>query len=183
MSKIITIHAGHNPHGKISCGASDYISESKENRYILKEVKKLLKGKVKFYDTTVSNGKNQKDILQKIVNNCNSKKRDYDFSIHFNACRHSESDGLSKGVEVWQYSPSLEGDLIADRINKNISKLGFKNRGKKCSKQLYFLKNTNKKAFIIECCFVDDEDDAKLYLKKRKEVAKAIADAIIEYCG
>ena len=65
MSKVITIHAGHNPHGKIACGASDYISESKENRYILKEVKKLLKGKVKYYDVTVSNGKNQNDILKR----------------------------------------------------------------------------------------------------------------------
>ena len=39
--------------------------KAKENRYILKEVKKLLKGKVKFYDTTVSNGKNQSDIMKR----------------------------------------------------------------------------------------------------------------------
>ena len=183
MSKVITIHAGHNPQGKIACGSSDYISESKENRYILKEVKKCLKGKVKFYDTTVSNGKNQSDVLKRIVNNCNSKKRDYDFSIHFNASKHSVEDGYTKGVEVWQYSSNLEGDNIAERITRNISKLGFKNRGCKYSKDLYFLKNTNKRAFIIECCFVDDEDDARLYLSKRKKVAKAIAEAIIKFCG
>ena len=37
MSKIkaVTIHAGHNPRGKIACGASDYIDESTEARLIV----------------------------------------------------------------------------------------------------------------------------------------------------
>ena len=45
MSKIkaVTIHAGHNPKGKIACGASDYIDESTEARIIVKKVKALLK--------------------------------------------------------------------------------------------------------------------------------------------
>ena len=45
MSKIkaVTIHAGHNPRGKIACGASDYIDESTEARLIVKKVKALLK--------------------------------------------------------------------------------------------------------------------------------------------
>ena len=91
--KIITIHAGHNPKGKIACGASDYLDESTEARYIVKKVKALLKKKkITVYDCTVNNGDNQKDILQKIVAKCNSKKRDYDISIHFNASKHSVMD-------------------------------------------------------------------------------------------
>ena len=36
MPKItkVTVHAGHNKNGKIACGASDYIDESKEARII-----------------------------------------------------------------------------------------------------------------------------------------------------
>lgn len=34
MEKIrkVTVHAGHNPFGKIVCGASDLLDESKEER-------------------------------------------------------------------------------------------------------------------------------------------------------
>ena len=41
--KDITIHAGHNPSGKIACGASDYIDESTEARYIVKKLVKIHK--------------------------------------------------------------------------------------------------------------------------------------------
>ena len=75
--KTITLHAGHNPKGKIACGASDYLDESTEARLMVKKVARLLKANgVKVYDCTVNNGKNQKDVLQKIVAKCNSKKRD-----------------------------------------------------------------------------------------------------------
>lgn len=45
MSKIkaVTVHGGHNPQGKIACGAADYIDESKEDRIITKKVVSLLK--------------------------------------------------------------------------------------------------------------------------------------------
>ena len=45
MSKIkaVTVHGGHNPQGKIACGASDYIDESREDRIITKKVIRLLK--------------------------------------------------------------------------------------------------------------------------------------------
>ena len=180
--KSITIHAGHNPHGKIGSGASDYINESTENRIILNKVKELLKGKVNFTDVTVNNGKSQNDILKKIVSSCNKLKRDYDISIHFNACYHSESDCKTKGVECWIYDKKNPTKKLGDLICKNISSIGFKNRGVKESKSLYFIKNTDKPAIIIEVCFVDDFDDVKLYKKNKDKVAEAIANAIIECC-
>ena len=47
MKKIkkVTVHAGHNPSGKIACGASDLLDESTEARYITRKVIKLLKKK------------------------------------------------------------------------------------------------------------------------------------------
>ena len=43
--KTITLHAGHNPKGKIACGASDYLDESTEARWLVKKVATLLKKK------------------------------------------------------------------------------------------------------------------------------------------
>ena len=53
MSKInvVTVHGGHNPQGKIACGASDYIDESKEDRIITKKVVALLK-KIRLHKTS-----------------------------------------------------------------------------------------------------------------------------------
>ena len=42
---VYNIHGGHNPSGKIACGASDLLDESREDRKICKEVVKLLKKK------------------------------------------------------------------------------------------------------------------------------------------
>ena len=180
--KTITLHAGHNPKGKIACGASDYLDESTEARWMVKKVAALLKNKkVKVYNCTVNNGTSQKDVLSKIVAKCNSKNRDYDVSIHFNASKHSEADGKTKGVECWVYNINANTMLKARSICDNISKLGFSNRGVKESKGLYFLRHTSEPAILIEICFVDDEDDARLYKKCKNHIAAAIADAISKW--
>ena len=177
--KTITIHAGHNPKGRIACGASDYLDESTEARWITKKVAAILrKRKMKVYDCTVNNGLNQRDILKKICTKCNAKNRDLDISIHFNACKHSPTDGKTKGVECHVYNLHTETALLAGNICERVAKLGFTNRGVKESKGLYVLHNTTKPAILVEVCFVDDADDAKLYKKCKSEVAKAIANAL-----
>lgn len=68
--KVVTVHGGHNPQGKIACGASDYIDESKEDRIITKKVVALLKKNgIKAYNCTVNNGTSQTDVLKKFVQN------------------------------------------------------------------------------------------------------------------
>ena len=34
----ISVHAGHNPAGKVACGAAGLLDESRENRLIVEEV-------------------------------------------------------------------------------------------------------------------------------------------------
>lgn len=47
------ISAGHNPPGKVACGACGLLDESRENRLITKEVIRLLKSYAqKVYDCT-----------------------------------------------------------------------------------------------------------------------------------
>ena len=185
MSKIkaVTIHTGHNPRGKIACGASDYIDESTEARIIVKKVKVLLKKNgIKVYDCTINNGTNQRDVLKKICKKCNSKKRDVDISIHFNSAAHQpKKDDKTTGTEVLVKSMAgVRGDL-AGRICTRLAKLGFRNRGVKVTDNLYVLNQTSKPALLVEVCFVSDPDDASLYKNHKDDVAKAIVKAILDY--
>lgn len=177
---IYTIHAGHNPSGKIACGASDYLDESTQARYLVKQLCK--KSKSTTYNCTVSDGKSQSDILKKICDKCNSYKRDIDISIHFNACSHEEkANGKVKGTEVWVYSTTNRNVVSrADKFLKNMEKLGYTNRGVKESKNLYFLKNTVMPSMLIEVCFVDDKDDYLLYKKTKDKIIDLLVKMIDE---
>lgn len=159
------IHAGHNSSGMIACGSIGYLNESDENRNVCKGlVEKINNSGNIAYDCTCNNGTSQKDVLKKIVAKCNTNNVDYNISIHFNALSKSSKDGKTKGVEVW-INPKLKGTMtesIAKNICDSVSKLGFANRGVKYSDTLYVLKNLSN-CMLIECCFVDDEDDFLLY--------------------
>ena len=172
------VHAGHNPDGKIACGAIGLIKESTEARKVKDEVIRLLKqeGHV-VYDCTVDNGTSQNDVLKKIVNKCNQHKVDLDVSIHFNAGANDKNGNeKSCGTEVLVYKVGNSATKYATNITNNISKLGFKNRGVKAS-NVYILRKTNSPAILIECCFVDDADDVKLY--NYKTMAKVIVEGIL----
>ena len=102
----INVHAGHNPAGMTACGAVGLINESTENRKVKNEVIRLLKMRNDtVYDCTVDNGRNQTDVLRKIVEKCNAHEVDLDISIHFNsAANDSNGDGKTTGTEVYVYS-------------------------------------------------------------------------------
>ena len=176
------IHGGHNPEGKVACGASGFLDESREDRLICKEVVRLLKlDGHKAYNCTCNNGKNQGDVLKKIVAKCNKRNATLDVSIHLNSGRNDrKGDGKIAGVEVLCTSASGIKKDAASRIRKNMKKLGFTDRGTKKTGSLYFLNHTKNKAILVEACFVDDKDDYELYKKVGyKAVAKAIAEGIV----
>ena len=80
----INVHAGHNPAGKVACGAVGLINESTENRRVKDEViSKLRQLGHTVYDCTVDNGTGQTDVLKKIIAKCNAHTVDLDVSIHF----------------------------------------------------------------------------------------------------
>lgn len=161
----INVHAGHNPDGKVACGAVGFIQESTEARKVKNEVISQLRqlGHT-VYDCTCENGTNQADVLTKIVNACNVHTVDLDVSIHFNAgAGDTAGNGKTTGVESYIYSTSSKSKAYADKICAAIGELGFRNRGVKTSTSLYFLRKTKAPALLIECCFVDDKDDVQLY--------------------
>ena len=149
------IHAGHN--FKVP-GASGIFSETVEDRKVKDAViSKLRQLGHTVYDTTDNDGATQSQNLKNIVANCNSHSVDLDISIHFNAY-----NGQAHGTEVLLFGNGRHRD-IGQRIVNEISALGFTNRGIKDGSNLYVVKYTNALAILIECCFCDNAEDAKLY--------------------
>lgn len=178
----ISIHAGHNPAGKVACGAVGLLDESKENRLITAEMVRILKNNgYAVYNDTVDNGKSQADVLNKIVAKCNAHSVSFVLSIHLNSGRKDASgDGRVGGFEVWVNAMNKGKPEMAERIRKNMKALGFTDRGTKISKNLKVLNQTKAPALLLEICFVDDRDDYNLYRKTGYQtIAKAISYAIM----
>lgn len=99
------------------------------------------------------------------VRNANNAGVDLALFIHFNAY-----NGQAHGVEccVW------EKNETADKICKEISNLGFYNRGQKVRKDLFVLRNTVMPAILIEVAFCDNKTEMAKYN------ANKVADAIVK---
>ena len=169
--------AGHNPDGKVACGAIGFLKESTENRNVKNEVIRLmtlLDYEVK--DCTVENGTSSKNVLTRVVELCNANGDAIDVHIHFNAVEGDlPEDGKTTGTEVFVFSEKSKAVPYAEAVCDAIADLGFVNRGVKVNPNLYVLRKSKNPAMLIECCFVDDKDDVALY-----ECAK-MAAAIV--CG
>lgn len=172
------VHAGHCPQGQGASGAVGILQESVEDRIVKDEVIRLLRAEGHtVYDCTCGENTTKQGCLNKIVAKCNQHSVDGDYSIHLNSGRNDyHGDTKTGGVEVIIYDDSMK--KVAERICANIAmELGIRNRGVKYDKGLFVLKKTKSPALLIECCFVDDADDAKAWNTKR--CAKAIAEGIL----
>lgn len=171
---IYNVHGGHS---LICRGASAILDEVNEDRKVKNAVINYLRQQGHtVYDCTDDSGKIQKDNLSAIVRNCNTHTVDYDISIHLNSGRNDYAgDGSIGGVEVFGFDNGVAD--ISNRICNEISStLGITNRGFKINKGLYVLSSTKAPALLIECCFVDDKDDAVRW--DADKCAKAIVKGI-----
>lgn len=172
------VHAGHCPQGQGASGAVGILQESVEDRAVKNEVIRLLRAEGHtVYDCTCDENTTKSGCLNKIVAKCNQHSVDLDISLHLNSGRNDYGgDGSTGGVEVWNYDTGTQE--ISDRICEAIAtELGIHNRRTKYDKDLFVLANTKSKALLVECCFVDDADDAKAWDAKR--CAKAIVRGIL----
>ena len=163
------VHGGHN---SIVPGAASILNEVTEDRKVKNKLISLLKGDGHtVYDCTDDTGKTSGANLANIVAKCNKHSVDLDISIHLNAGRNdSKGDGSTGGVEVFCYDSKTKS--VAEKITDAIAEeFGYHNRGVKYSTGLYVLRNTKSKAILIECCFVDDKDDAKAWNAEKCAVA------------
>lgn len=170
----INVHAGHTKQNGNAPGASGIVHESIEDRKIKEEVIRLLKERGHtVYDCT-SEGDSARNNLYRIVEKCNAHTVDLDVSIHLNC-----SNGKGHGTETLIYSSGSKAKATAKRIDKNIAKLGYTDRGVKVRSDLYVLHRTYAPALLVETFFCDNKGDCDLYKKVGyKGIAKAIADGI-----
>ena len=168
------IHAGHS---LICRGAVGVLDEVTEDRKVKNTVVELLRtAGHTVYDCTDDNGKTANENLSAIVAKCNAHTVDLDVSIHLNAGKNDTvGDGRTGGVEVWGYDNGTKE--VGSRICSEIAAvLGITNRGFKTNRGYYVLKHTKAQAVIIECCFVDDKDDADHW--NAEKCAQAIVKGI-----
>ena len=165
------IHGGHN---RIVPGASALLDEVTEDRKVKDGVISRLRSLGHTaYDCTDDKGRSQGANIANIVAKCNAHTVDIDVSIHLNSGRKDKKgDGKTGGSEVFIYDHELKdvakavADAIAEEFGyalRSDSTTPADCAGVKISKSLYVLANTKAPAMLIECCFVDDKDDAKVW--------------------
>lgn len=165
---IINVHGGHS----LKCrGASGLLDEVNEDRKVKNRVIELLRSKGHIvYDCTDDVGKTPNEVLKNIVKKCNAHTVNLDVSIHLNANRGT-------GTEVYVINENSAAKPHADRIAANIaSELDIRNRGVKY-KNLYVLKRTKAPSLLVECCFVDNQNDKNHW--NVDKCATAIVEGII----
>src|SRR5262245_5316104 len=168
----VVISSGHSTRCRGAAGPPPWgLDEVNEATRVVDRVATLLGSNcvAKFHDTVSTT---QNENLNRIVSFHNSKSRELDVSVHFNAY---QSTTKPMGTEVlWVTQQSLAGQISSALATAQ----GLPNRGAKKRTDLYFLNNTNMPAILIEVCFVDSQADASAYKSRFEQACNAIAQAL-----
>lgn len=134
----------------------------------------------------MSRTKDQENSLNGSCAESNRWKPNCHVSIHYNA-------GGGDGAEVWHtiYKSASQGDELGICILNQLKKLGQQSRGLKTKKNAqgtdYFgaIRMTNAPAVIVECGFIDNATDRKLFdtAAEQKKIGQAIARGILNSFG
>src|SRR6516162_10058102 len=168
----IVISSGH---GKYIRGSSGYLDEVNEARRVVEQVADYLRpvgvDVVTFHDDVSDN---QSENLERIVDFHNSKSRELDVSVHFNAY---ETTSKPMGTECLFVSDANKP--LAARVSAAIAEeADLPDRGAKKRTDLYFLNNTTAPAILIETVFVDSSADAAQYQSQFDSICAAIAQEL-----
>jgi N-acetylmuramoyl-L-alanine amidase len=165
----IAISSGH---GAKVAGACGIIREHEEAVRVVNQLAVELQHcgvNVYTFEDTVSTTQNEN--LNRIVDWHNSRQRDLDISVHFNAY---EQVSKPMGCEVLYVTQAA----LANQLSAAIAEVGFINRGPKKRTDLFFLNNTAMPAVLLEVCFVDSEADCDIYAAEFKEICINLAEAL-----
>jgi N-acetylmuramoyl-L-alanine amidase len=165
----IVISSGH---GALIRGASGLLDEVNEAREVVNNVAERLR-RNGIHATTFHDNRSttQNDNLKTIVDFHNSRERDLDMSVHFNAYVETTSPMGTECLYITQQS-------LASHMAGAIGARGFINRGAKKRTDLYFLNQTFKPSILVEVCFVDSAADADIYKREFDSVCGAIAGVL-----
>lgn len=107
----------------------------------------------------------------------NASGADYFVSIHRNS---SPYDNQYTGVESLVYNRYSAAGTMAENINRQLEQVGFINQGVNERKNLAVLRRTNMPAVLVEVGFINTDRDNILFDSRFYEIARAIADGILE---
>lgn len=107
----------------------------------------------------------------------NAAGADYFVSIHRNA---SPSPNQYTGVETLVYDLYGEEARLATNINAKLEQVGFENQGLNERSNLAVLNQTQMPAVLVEVGFINTDADNVLFDQRFDDIARAIADGIIE---
>lgn len=173
---VIGVNCGHTTSGA-GYGAVGIIKESEHTRLVGQALIDLLRAAgVTVIDCTIDQAATQNEYLAKAVALANKQDLDLFISIHFNA----SAAHTGHGVEVYTYGGTQHEEAL--KICKNISEVGFTNRGVKDGSSLYVIKHTKAKAMLVEVCFCDNQQDVDTYnaVGGSQGIAKAIYQGIYQ---
>src|SRR5262245_31344952 len=123
---------------------------------------------VETYEDTVST--TQSANLDRIVAWHNSKTRDLDVSVHFNAYEPTTSKKM--GTECLYITQSKLSADVADAISSAAS---LPDRGPKKRTDLAFLNGTDEPAILVETLFCDAKPDCDSYRQNFDDICQALA--------
>lgn len=162
---IISIDPGHNVSSDIGASYQHY-SEDKIVLAVAKKLADLCQNVgIKTVDCLPKSAISVSDSLQQRCDKSNSSGATIYVSIHCNAATPTNG---ARGCET--YAKSTAGKAVAANINRELNKLGFKNRGVKETLDgrsvPFVIRNTSAIAVLVEICFLDAAEDMAVFNQK-----------------
>lgn len=103
---------------------------------------------------------------------------DYFISIHRNAYKQE----LAKGIEIHVYANGSVAEQLANKVNSEVIKNGFINRGIKIS-NFHVLRETRCPAILLEVGFIDNTSDNFIFDSKFEQIAQSIVKGCLLQIG
>ena len=110
----------------------------------------------------------------------NASGADYFVSIHRNS---SPYPNQYTGIETLVYSRYGEAARLARNINRQLASVGYEDQGENEQTDLVVLNRTQMPAALVEVGFINTDADNQLFDERFDEIARAIADGILETIG
>lgn len=173
----IAVYAGHG--GKDKGVVSGKRFEKNLSLDVMLRISKILRSE----GHTIINNRtidNNRDVTRD-VNLANRENVDAVVEIHFNA-----SKNMTHGTEAFYEIRGGASKVLASAIVSNIAAIGFKNLGVKAERKanddsFRMMCQTNAPATIVNCAFIDSENDMSIFNASR--MAQAIARGVITAMG
>lgn len=116
--------------------------------------------------------------LNERSNKENNGDFDYFISIHRNAYKPE----LAKGSEIHVYANCSVAEQLGNKVNSELVKNGFINRGIKVS-NFHVLRETKCPAILVEVGFIDNTSDNFIFDSKFEQIAQSIVKGCLLQIG